>query len=69
MCFLSKTLATINKNVSLNIAVDKIKLKFPFNNCVAEFFKKYEFKTLLNKPNLFIEEIKVEEQKIPYIKS
>lgn len=63
MCFLSKTLATIDKNVDLNFDVGNIKLKFPFNNNVAEFFKKYEFKTLLNKPNLFSEEVKVEEQK------
>ena len=67
MCFLSKTLATINTEVDLNIDIDSINLKFPWKNDVADFFKKYEFKTLLNKPNLFEDEVKVEEQKVSKI--
>lgn len=63
VCFLSKTLATINTDVELNININSIKLKFPWKNDVAEFFKKYQFKTLLNKSNLFEEDVKVEEQK------
>lgn len=63
MCFLSKTLAQINKNVDLDVDLEKITLKFPFNKNVAEFFKKYEFRTLLNKPNLFDSKVVIEQQK------
>ncbi|MBE5746439.1 MAG: DNA polymerase I [Clostridiales bacterium] len=57
MCFLSKTLATINTLVPIEFDLNKANLSFPFNNNVAEFFNKYQFKTLLNKANLFAESI------------
>ncbi|MGN1208068.1 MAG: DNA polymerase I [Christensenellales bacterium] len=64
MCFLSKTLATINTNVDLNVDINQIKLNFPFDDEVAQFFKRYAFKSLLNKPNLFDSSIQIEEQKV-----
>jgi len=63
MCFLSKTLATIKTDVELNLSLFDTKVEFPFNKSVVEFFKHYQFKTLLNKKELFIEEVEVEEKK------
>ena len=67
MCFLSKTLATIDTNVDINLSLTETKYKFPFDSKVADFFRHYEFKSLLNKPNLFENEVKVEEKKIATI--
>lgn len=53
MCFLSKTLATINREVPINLELNETNLSFPFNQEVAVFFNNYQFKTLLNKPQLF----------------
>ncbi len=64
MCFLSKTLATINTNIGLDVDIDKIKIKFPFNEKVAEFFKRYEFKSLLNKENLFESNVETTQMKV-----
>lgn len=57
MCFLSKILATINTEVPISIDLNETKLMFPFEKNVAEFFNRYQFKTLLNKPQLFKEKI------------
>lgn len=64
MCFLSKTLATINTNIGLDVDIDKIKIKFPFDEKVAEFFKRYEFKSLLNKENLFESNVETTQMKV-----
>lgn len=53
MCFLSKTLATIKTDVPISLNFEEINLNFPFDNKVAEFFYKYQIKSLLNKPQLF----------------
>jgi len=55
MCFLSKTLATINREVPIKIDFNETNLSFPFEKEVAAFFNNYQFKTLLNKPQLFKE--------------
>jgi len=55
MCFLSKTLATINTKVPLEINFEETNLSFPFEKEVAVFFDNYQFKTLLKKPQLFKE--------------
>ena len=57
LCFLSKTLATINVNTPINFNLKEAEFSFPFNNEVAEFFNEYNFKTLLNKPQLFNGEV------------
>lgn len=62
MCFLSKTLATIDTNVPLDEKIEEAKFNFPFSNDVANFFKKYEFKSLLNKKELFLTEPYIEEK-------
>lgn len=63
MAKLSKTLATICCDVEINQKLEDFKFNFPFDEKVVEFFKKYEFKSILKRENLFKEEIKKEEPK------
>lgn len=51
--YLSKTLATINTNVDIDVKLDELEYKFPFNEKVFEFFKNYEFNSLIKRPDLF----------------
>lgn len=51
--YLSKTLATINTNVEVKVNLEELEYKFPFNQEVYEFFKNYEFNSLLKRPDLF----------------
>ena len=53
MCFLSKTLATIITDVEFDFDVEKVNIKFPFDEKTANFFEKYQFKTILKKQELF----------------
>lgn len=62
MCLLSKTLATIDTQVPIE-QNSEAKFNFPFSQEVANFFKKYEFKTLLNKKELFEQQVEVIENK------
>lgn len=62
MCLLSKTLATIDTQVPMEQNFEA-KFNFPFSQEVANFFKKYEFKSLLNKKELFEQQVKLIENK------
>lgn len=60
---ISKTLATICCDVEINQTLEDFKFDFPFNEKVVEFFKRYEFKSILKRDNLFKDDIKKEEPK------
>lgn len=61
MAFLSKKLATIMTKGDLDVKIEDCIYEFPFSNQVYQFFKKYEFKTLLkNLDNFNLENNKVE---------
>ena len=51
--YLSYTLATIKTDVDINCSLDDCKYIFPFTSEVYEFFKFYEFKSLLKRNELF----------------
>ncbi|MBR4003486.1 MAG: DNA polymerase I [Clostridia bacterium] len=51
--YLSKELATINLEVPLNVQIEDFEYSFPFSNEVYQFFKRYEFNSLLKKEDLF----------------
>lgn len=51
--FLSKTLATINCEVPLNVTLQDFEYNFPFSKQVFDFFKNYEFNSLIKKLDLF----------------
>jgi len=51
--YLSKDLATINTNVDVDIKLEQLEYKFPFNQEVYSFFKNYEFNSLIKRPDLF----------------
>ena len=53
MAYLSRKLATINTNVDINVDLNNLEYKFPFNKETFEFFKNYEFNTLLKREDLF----------------
>ena len=52
IAYLSRTLATINTNVDIDVKLENLEYKFPFNLETFEFFKNYEFNTLLKKTDL-----------------
>lgn len=70
--FLSKKLATIVTDKKLDYTLSDFEYCFPFNNDVLELFKKYQFNSLIKRPELFSEikqqknidlvEIKTEEE-------
>lgn len=63
MAFLSKKLATIKLDVDLNLSLDEMKLKMPFNNSAKKAIEELDFKTILNRPGLFEEEqLSIEKQ-------
>lgn len=65
--FMSKILATIKTDGDLDVSLESMEYDFPFNEKVYEFFKKYEFKTLLKNEasfNLKAEKIEVSDYKI-----
>ena len=51
--YLSKQLATIKLDVPLDATLQDFEYKFPFSKNVYDFFKQYEFNTLLKKIDLF----------------
>lgn len=51
--YLSKQLATISTDVPINVSLDDLEYEFPFNPEVYDFFKNYEFNSLIKKPDLF----------------
>ncbi len=53
--YLSKTLATINTSVSIDIDSDELTYKFPFSHHAKELFTKLGFVNLLKKSGLFEE--------------
>lgn len=63
MAKISKTLATICCDVEIQQELEDFRFEFPFSEKVAEFFKKYDFKSILKRENLFKETIKKEEVK------
>ena len=52
--FLSKELATIKTDVDIDCNIDDCKYVFPFDEKLKEFFKLYDFKSLLKRPELFV---------------
>lgn len=61
MAYFSKTLATIDLNVPLDVSLSECVIKMPFSHAVKEKFAELEFKSLLSQ-NIFAEkEEKVEE--------
>lgn len=55
MAFLSKTLATIKVDCDLDYELKDFEYSFPFDNEVHKFFRRYQFNSLLKKPELFAE--------------
>lgn len=51
--FLSRTLATINTNVTLNINLEELQYNFPFDEQTLDLFKKYEFNSITKRQDLF----------------
>lgn len=56
ICYLSKTLATINVNCDIDYDVSKMRISFPFSQEVRRKFIELEFKTLSQRKDLFAEE-------------
>lgn len=53
MAFLSKKLATILTEGELGVSLSELKYDYPFSAPVKDFFKYYEFKTLLKNDKIF----------------
>ena len=51
--YLSYKLATIKRDVDIDISLDDLTYDFPFNEKTKEIFAKYEFKSILKRSELF----------------
>jgi len=54
IAYLSKELATIKCDVDLTVNLQDLTYEFPFGKDVLELFKKYQFNSLLKRPDLFL---------------
>lgn len=61
--YLSKWLATIKTDVPMDISLQDCLIKFPFDQDVLNVFKEYEFKSILKRDNLFLENISKESER------
>lgn len=48
MAYLSRTLATIDTNVSLDVTLESCKIEMPFSETAREYFQRLEFRSLIN---------------------
>lgn len=71
MAFLSKQLATIKRDCKIDFNIDDCTIKFPFDKDTFEFFKNWDFTSLIKNPNLFenlnindVKKEKIEEKQI-----
>lgn len=55
--YMSKTLATINTNVPVEVSLEDLKFNFPFNYEVYKLFCYYEFNSLTARSNIFVENV------------
>lgn len=55
--YMSKTLATINTNVPVEVSLDDLKFTFPFDYEVYKLFCHYEFNSLTSRNNIFIDNV------------
>lgn len=55
IAYLSKNLATIDCDVKLNVDLDSLTYDFPFNEKVVDYFKRFQFNTLLKRKELFFD--------------
>lgn len=53
MAYISKKLATIDRNVNIHYTLEDLCYEFPYNQSVYEFFKRYDFKTLMRRTEIF----------------
>lgn len=53
MALVSKQLATINTNADINFELKNLSYDFPYSNSVFDFFKKYEFNSLMRRKDIF----------------
>ncbi len=56
MAYLSYKLATIKTDCNLKFSINEFRYDFPFNKDVKEIFECYQFRTLLKRTELFINE-------------
>lgn len=61
--FMSKELATIKTDCEFDFDFDSCAFKFPFSNDVYEFFKKYDFSSLIKNNSIFTKEVAEEKVK------
>lgn len=55
--YMSKTLATINTNVPVEVSLDELKFTFPFDYNVYKLFCYYEFNSLTSRSNIFVDNV------------
>lgn len=61
--YMSKTLATINMDVPLDITLNNLTYEFPYNHKVYKQFVHYEFKSLLARNNIFSNDLQQQKSK------
>jgi len=65
--YMSKTLATIKTDCELELRLEDCEVKFPFSQETKDFFEDWDFRTLVNRKDLYVEGViskKGEEKKV-----
>lgn len=62
LAFISKKLATIRRDVPLDISLENLTYQFPYSKETYNFFEEYEFKTLLKRKEIFSKDAPIKEE-------
>lgn len=62
LAFISKKLATIKRDVPLELSLENLTYTFPYSKETYNFFEEYEFKSLLKRKELFSEDAPIKEE-------
>lgn len=68
LAYLSRQLASINRDVPLSFKLEDLTYQFPYSKETYEFFKNYEFKSLIRRTDIFDENASslAEEEALPF---
>lgn len=62
--YMSKTLATIKTDCEIDFDIENCKYEFPFSQAVRDFFEEWDFRSLMNRKDLFGEGVRTNKNEV-----
>ena len=64
MAYMSKTLATIKTDCEIDFDIESCSYTFPFSQAVRDFFEEWDFRSLMNRRDLFGEGVRTNKKEV-----